>query len=45
MGVRGGLGEVFGMRHIHDIGIREGGEGWRKGVGIGYEFLFGELGL
>lgn len=45
MGVRRGLGEVRGARHIHDLGLREGGEGWSKGVGVGYEFLFKELGL
>ena len=44
-GVRGGLGAVEGARHVHDLGVREGGEGWREGVGVGYEFLFGELGL
>ncbi len=45
MGVRGGFGEVKGVRHIHDLGIAEGAEGWREGVGVGYDFLFGELGL
>lgn len=45
MGVKGGLSEVMGVRHIHDLELREGGEGWEKGVGVGYEFLFGELGL
>lgn len=45
MGIRGGLGEVSGVRHIHDLGVREGAEGWWKGVGVGYDFLFRELGL
>lgn len=45
MGVNGGLGTVQGVRHIHDLGIREGDEGWWKGVGVGYEFLFRELKL
>lgn len=45
MGVRGGLGEVRGVRHIHDLEVGEGGEGWWKGVGVGYDFLFAELGL
>lgn len=45
IGVRGGLGEVRGVRHIHDLGLRKGGDGWWEGVGVGYDFLFGELGL
>lgn len=45
MGVRGGLGEVKGVRHIHDLGLGEGAEGWWEGIGVGYEFLFRELGL
>ncbi len=45
MGVRGGLGKVKGVRHIHDLELREGREGWWEGVGVGYAFLFGELGL
>ena len=44
-GVKGGLGEVKGVRHIHDLGIGEEAEGWWKGVGVGYDFLFRELGL
>ena len=45
MGLRGGLGVVRGAKHIHDLGIGEGAEGWWEGVGVGYDFLFGELGL
>lgn len=45
MGVRGGLGEVRGVRHIHDLRLREGGKGWWEHVGVGYEFLFEELRL
>lgn len=45
MGVKGGLGVVQGARHIHDLGIGEGEKGWQGGVGVGYEFLFEELGL
>ena len=44
-GVRGGLGEVKGVRHIHDLELREGGKGWWEGVGVGYAFLLEELGL
>ncbi|KAL9104896.1 MAG: hypothetical protein Q9163_000213 [Psora crenata] len=43
MGVRGGLAEVKGARHIHDLGLKEGAEGWWNGVGVGYDFLFREL--
>lgn len=45
MRVRGGLGEVKGARHEHDLAVREGGKGWWEAVGIGYDFLFRELGL
>lgn len=45
IGVKVGLGVVDGARHIHDLGIGEEEEGWWEGVGIGYEFLFKELGL
>ena len=45
MRVRGGLAEVKGVRHIHDLGLGEGMDGWWGGVGVGYDFLFKELGL
>ena len=43
-GVRGGLAEVQGKRHIHDLKLREGDVGWEEGVGVGYRFLLEELG-
>ena len=42
-GVRGGLAEVKGKMHIHDLKLREGEAGWEEGVGVGYRFLLGEL--
>lgn len=36
---------VRGVRHIHDLALREGDKAWEDGVGVGYAFLFGELGL
>ena len=44
MGVRGGLGVVEGARHIHDLKVAEGDEGWWDGAGVGYDFLLKELG-
>ena len=44
-GVRGGLASVKGSRHIHDLKTKEGDQGWRSEVGVGYDFLFKELGL
>lgn len=44
-GVRGGLSVVKKARHIHDLKLKPGGKGWDGGVGVGYEFLFMELGL
>ncbi|MCJ1436576.1 hypothetical protein MMC27_005956 [Xylographa pallens] len=43
-GVKGGLAEVKGKRHIHDLKLREGDVGWEEGVGVGYRFLLEELG-
>ena len=43
--VKCGLSIVEGARHIHDFTLREGDKGWSQGAGIGYEFLFKELGL
>ena len=45
MGVRGGLATVKGSRHIHDLKTKEGDQAWWSDVGIGYDFLFKELGL
>ena len=45
MGVRGGLATVKGARHIHDLKTKEGDQAWWNDVGIGYDFLFKELGL
>ena len=44
-GVRGGLATVKGSRHIHDLKTKEGDQDWWSGVGVGYNFLFKELGL
>ena len=44
-GVKAGLAEIKGARHIHDLSLKEGDEGWWNGVGVGYDFLFKELGL
>ena len=44
-GLKARLGVVSGVRHVHDLNLKEGDEGWWEGVGVGYEFLFGELGL
>ncbi len=41
--VRSGLAEVEGAKHMHDLKLRRGDEGFWKGVEIGYEFLFKEL--
>lgn len=43
--VKAGLAEVKGARHIHDLNLKEGDNGWWEGVGVGYDFLFRELGL
>lgn len=42
-GIRGGLAEVKGKRHIHDLKLREGDIGWEEEVGVGYRFLLEEL--
>ena len=42
-GVKGNLLKVNGKRHIHDLGIKEGEEGWNIGVGPGYDFLVKEV--
>ncbi|KAL9046401.1 MAG: hypothetical protein Q9214_000753 [Letrouitia sp. 1 TL-2023] len=44
-GVKGRLGIVEGARHIHDLRLKENDEGWWEGVGVGYNFLFKELGI
>ncbi|KAI9709676.1 MAG: hypothetical protein M1828_002375 [Chrysothrix sp. TS-e1954] len=44
-GVKGGLAAVKNVRHIHDLKLVEGDDGWWQGVGVGYDFLFRELGL
>lgn len=43
--LKGRLVVVKGVKHIHDLNLKEGDEGWWEGVGIGYEFLLQELGL
>ncbi|KAF6842710.1 polyketide synthase [Colletotrichum musicola] len=42
-GVRGGFLPVRGARHIFDLGLAPGSEGWDAGVGPGYGFLLEEL--
>ncbi|KAL6720906.1 hypothetical protein ACLMJK_000005 [Lecanora helva] len=42
-GIKASLAVIEGARHIHDLRLKEGDDGWRKGVGIGYDFLFDEL--
>lgn len=44
-GLKSRLVVVEGAKHIHDLTLKEGDEGWWEGVGIGYEFLLKELGL
>lgn len=40
-----GMADVKGARHIHDLNLKEGDKGWWEGVGVGYDFLFRQLGL
>lgn len=42
-GVRSGFLPVEGAKHIFDLGLVPGSEGWNAGVGPGYEFLLKEL--
>lgn len=44
-GLKSRLVVVKGAKHIHDLSLKEGDEGWWEGVGIGYEFLFQQLRL
>lgn len=44
-GVDGGILVVDGARHLHDLGLEAGSEGWDSGVGKGYAWLLGKLGL
>lgn len=39
-GVECGLGRVRGKKHIHDLALRPGKEGWDEEVGLGYDFIF-----
>ena len=39
-GVKAGLGRVHGKKHIHDLALKPGADGWTEGVGVGYEFIF-----
>lgn len=39
-----GLQMVKGARHIHDLALREGKDGWKDGVEVGYRFVFGVVG-
>ena len=38
--VKAGLGRVQGKKHIHDLALKPGGDGWTDGVGVGYDFIF-----
>ncbi|KAK4182798.1 ketoacyl-synt-domain-containing protein [Podospora australis] len=42
-GVKCGMLKVDGARHIHDLDVTPGTEGWTRGVGPGYEFVFSVL--
>lgn len=42
-GVKGRFLPVHGARHIFDLGLAPGSEGWDAGVGPGYDFLLEEL--
>ncbi|KAK8859943.1 polyketide synthase [Apiospora arundinis] len=42
-GVRGGLLSVQGAKHIFDLDLAPGSEGWKPYIEPGYEFLFSEL--
>lgn len=39
-GVKAGLGRVRGEKHIHDLALKPGKDGWVEGVGVGYDFVF-----
>ncbi|KAI4177502.1 MAG: hypothetical protein LQ343_000483 [Gyalolechia ehrenbergii] len=44
-GVDGRVLVVDGARHLHDLGVEVGSQGWEKGVGDGYEWLLEQLGV
>ena len=39
-GVKAGLGTVKGKKHIHDLALKPGKDGWAEGAGVGYGFVF-----
>lgn len=39
-GVKTGLGRVRGKKHIHDLALKPGQDGWTDDVGVGYAFIF-----
>ncbi|PWY93856.1 ketoacyl-synt-domain-containing protein [Aspergillus sclerotioniger CBS 115572] len=43
-GVKSGLLPIPGARHIHDLTLAPGSEGWEMGVEPGYKFLFEQMG-
>ncbi|KAL9030654.1 MAG: hypothetical protein Q9196_001241 [Gyalolechia fulgens] len=45
MDVDAGVLVVDGARHLHDLGVESGSDGWAKGVGEGYEWLLKQLGM
>ncbi len=42
-GVRSGFLPVPGAKHIFDLGLAPGSDGWAASVGPGYDFLMGQL--
>jgi len=41
--VKSGFLPVKGAKHIFDLGLAPGSDGWDSGIGPGYEFIFREL--
>ena len=42
-GIEGGLSQVKGKKHIHDLALKPETEGWYEGVGVGYDFVFDQV--
>jgi acetyl esterase/lipase len=42
-GVEGGFLAVKGAKHIYDLDLAPGSEGWKMGVGPGYDFLLNQI--
>ena len=41
--IKSGFLAVRGARHIYDLNLRPGSDGWEQGVAPGYKFLFEQL--